>query len=111
MLGLDEKIRYAGIYDYGKLYGKMRPGLTSCLTEEETEVSLLHAVRRWSARKKTSDKIGMPIYALTKYEKVFRITAPIGGAGLVLVSTEPDADVCSIAEKLQSIIPKDPDSG
>ncbi|MGY5152490.1 MAG: hypothetical protein ACW9XA_09525 [Candidatus Nitrosopumilus sp. bin_6a] len=99
MLNSDKNIRYVGVYDFGELYDKIRPGLKSHLTKEETEMSLSQAVYRWSTRKKTSDKIGKPIYALAKYEKIFRITIPIGGAGLILISTELDADVNMIIEK------------
>ena len=44
ILECDKNIRYAGIYDFGELYGKMRPGLKSHLSREETEVSLSDTV-------------------------------------------------------------------
>jgi len=103
VLESDKNIRYVGIYDFGELYDKMRPGLKSHLSREETEMSLSQAVYRWSTRKKTADKIGKPIYALAKYEKIYRITIPIGGAGLILASVELDADVNQIVEKIISI--------
>ena len=104
ILECEEKIRYVGIYDYGELYDKMRPGVKSYLSREETEVSLSHAVYRWSTRKKISNKIGKPVFALAKYEKIFRVTIPIGGAGLILISTEPDVDVVQIVDKILKII-------
>ncbi|MFB5635130.1 MAG: hypothetical protein ACE5RB_00705 [Nitrosopumilus sp.] len=103
ILDSDKKIRYVGVYDFGELYEKMRPGLKSHLTKEETEISLSQAVYRWSTRKKTADKIGKPIFALAKYEKIYRVTIPIGGAGLILISTELDIDVNSIVEKIITI--------
>lgn len=103
VLECDKKIRYVGVYDYGELYDKMRQGLKSHLTREETEMSLSQAVYRWSTRKKTSEKIGKPIFALAKYEKIYRITIPIGGAGLILITTELDADVNKIVDKILEI--------
>lgn len=103
VLGISDKIRYVGVYDYGQLHDKARQGLTSYLTREETEISLSQAVYRWSARKKVVGKIGMPAYAFTRYEKVFRITVPMGGAGLVLASVEPDADVYDIIRGIVGI--------
>lgn len=100
IIGLDKKIRYVGIYDYGELYEKTRLNLESFLTKEETETSLSQAVYRWSTRKKTAGKIGKPIYALAKYEKIYRVTLPIAGAGLILVSTDIDVDITSILDKL-----------
>ena len=103
ILECDKKIRYVGVYDYGELYDKMRPGLKSNLSREETELSLSQAIYRWSTRKKTAGKIGNPIFALAKYEKIYRITIPIGGAGLILISTELDADVTKIVDKVLEI--------
>lgn len=103
ILECDKKIRYVGVYDYGELYDKMRPGVESFLSREETELSLSQAVYRWSTRKKTSDKIGKPIFALAKYEKIYRVTIPVGGAGLILISTELDANVNEIVDKILEI--------
>ena len=99
----DKSIRYVGIYDFGELHDKMRSGLKSHLSREETEMSLSQAVYRWSTRKKTADKIGKPIYALAKYEKIFRATIPIGGAGLILISIELDAEITVVVEKILAI--------
>ncbi len=103
ILECDKKIRYVGVYDYGELYDKMRPGLKSNLSKEETELTLSQAIYRWSTRKKTADKIGKPIFALAKYEKIYRITASVGGAGLILVTTELDSDIIEIVDKILKI--------
>ena len=103
ILECDKKIRYVGVYDYGELYDKMRPGLKSHLSREETELTLSQAIYRWSTRKKTAGKIGNPIFALAKYEKIYRITIPIGGAGLILISTELEADVNEIVKQALKI--------
>ena len=104
ILDADKTIRYVGVYDYGELHDKTRKGLKNYLTREETEMALSQAVYRWSTRKKTSEKIGKPIYALAKYEKIYRITVPIGGAGLILVSTELDANINKITDKILEIV-------
>ncbi len=103
ILECDNKIRYVGVYDYGELYDKMRPGLKSNLSREETELSLSQAIYRWSTRKKTAEKIGKPIFALAKYEKIYRVTIPIGGAGLILITAELDSDVIEIVDKILKI--------
>jgi len=103
ILELSHNIRYAAVYDYGELHDKIRSGVKSHLTREETETSLSQAIYRWSTRKKTADKIGTPIYALAKYEKIYRITIPIGGAGLILITTELDIDVNQIVDKTLKI--------
>ena len=103
ILNCDDQIRYVGIYAYGELYDKMRPGISNYLSKEETEISLSHAVYRWSTRKKIADKIGKPIYAMGRYEKIYRLTIPIGGAGLILISIELSANVNEIVDKVLAI--------
>jgi len=34
-------------------------------------MSLSQAVYRWSTRKKTTNKIGFPIFSLAKYERIY----------------------------------------
>jgi hypothetical protein len=103
ILECDKKIRYVGVYDFGELTDKRRPGLESYLSKEETEISLSQAVYRWSTRKKTASKIGNPIFALAKYEKIYRITISIDGAGLILISTDLEINVNEIVEKILKI--------
>ena len=40
---------------------------------------------------------------MAKYGKIFRITIPIGGAGLILISTELNANVNGIVDKILAI--------
>ena len=103
ILNCDSQIRYVGIYDYGELYDKMKSGVSSYLSREETEFSLSQAIYRWSTRKKTVSKIGKPIFAMAKYEKLYRLTIPIGGAGLILVTTELNVNVNEIVDKILEI--------
>ena len=103
ILECDKKIRYVGVYDYGELYDKIRSGSKNYLSREETELSLSQAIYRWSTRKKTAEKIGKPIFALAKYEKIYRVTVPVSGAGLILISAELDADIIEIVDKILKI--------
>ena len=103
ILECDKKIRYVCVYDYGELYDKIRSGLKNYLSREETELSLSQAIYRWSTRKKTAEKIGKPVFALAKYEKIYRVTVPVSGAGLILISIELDADIIEIVDKILKI--------
>lgn len=100
ILSISRKIRYVGIYDAGEFYHKLQSGTTNYLTNEETELSLSQAVYRWSTRKKMAPKIGKPIFSMARYEKVYRFTFPLNGAGLILVSLEPEGNPLEIVEKI-----------
>jgi len=110
ILKMDNKIRGTAIYDEGIFYHKMQDGLKSYLTLEETEISLAQAVYRWASRKKMAPKIGQPIYSMAKYEKIYRITVPVGKAGLILVSTELNSNLEEIVEKIKLLEDNSKDS-
>ena len=85
-------IRYIGIYRNEKLYGKMRKGLKPYLDEEETKQSIAEALRRWEERKAWESKIGRPIYSLTMYAKIKRITVQIAENVILLMSTDIESE-------------------
>jgi len=60
ILGLDTKIRFAGVCDdTGEIrFGGPREGIKSLLTPEQTKVSNLQALIRWELRDSLSHKIG-----------------------------------------------------
>jgi hypothetical protein len=103
ILRVDERIRYAGIYHRGEFHSKTRKGLQSLLSEAEIKKSVIDAVARWGTRLSLATKLGNSIYSMTKYEKVNRITFPIGEDGLILVSTETALDPNLIADKILDI--------
>ena len=63
-----------------------RPGVTNYLSEEETASSLKRAASAWKARKQLSPKIGNGLYAVAAFEKITRITFPLGDNNLLFVS-------------------------
>jgi hypothetical protein len=94
ILNLDPKVRYAGICDdTGEIkYGGQREGIKNLLSPEETKKSNLQALARWGLRNALSPKTGKGKYAMAEYEKLKRITVPLEGDHLLLVTTEADAD-------------------
>lgn len=103
ILKVDDKIRFTAIYDEGEFTHKMREGLESYQTPVETENSLAQSVYRWHSRKKATPKIGEPIYAMAKYEKVYRIVISAGVAGVMIVTTELNVNVEEIVEKIRAL--------
>ena len=103
ILSIDPKIRYVGIYHKGEMHDKMRKGLQSLLTPEETKTSIVQAIVRNATRQVLSIKIGNPIYSTTRYEKVIRSTIPINENDLVMVSMETDSNHQKIVEQVIKI--------
>jgi len=63
-----------------------RPGVVNYLSESETAASLKRAASAWKARKQLAPKIGMGLYAVAAFEKITRITFPLGENNLLFVS-------------------------
>ncbi len=67
-----------------------RAGVTNYLSEDETVASLKRAATAWKARKQLRPKIGQGLYAVAAFEKITRITFPLGENNLLFVSMGSD---------------------
>ena len=106
LLESNEKIRYVGIYNSysGDVYEKMQNGTVRHFDKDQTKKSMTQAIMRWKTRKQFSSEIGDPEYAMTRYEKVNRITMACGKDGLLMFSTEVDVHLCDIIDDTIKII-------
>ena len=102
ILSVDENIRFVGIYHNGVILTKKKRGIEIYLDSKETEKSIHDAIYRWKKREEFSKKIDSPVYSITKYGKVHRITISIP-EGLILVSCEPNIDPISLIDKISSV--------
>ncbi len=89
----DSNIRHSLITDIEGdiLVVSHRDGVTNYLSPEETEASLKRAASAWKGRKALSPKIGNGLYAVAAFEKITRITFPLGDENLIFVSLGSDA--------------------
>ena len=67
-----------------------REGVENFLSPDETEASLKRAASAWKARKELTQKIGPGLYAVAAFEKITRITFPLGNNHLLFVSMGSD---------------------
>ena len=65
--------------------------------------SIEMAVKSWKTRSELAPKIGKGKYVLAEYEKVKRITMPLGDNHLLYVTTEVSADHASIINGISKI--------
>src|SRR5918995_379555 len=105
ILSLDGNIRMVTICDTdGKImYSDHRPGVTNLLTSDESKRSLEMAVNAWKSRIQLAPKIGKGKYVLAEYEKIKRITMPLGDRHLVYVTTEPQANHAYIISQITGL--------
>lgn len=107
IMDLDPKIRLVTICDMdGKiLFTDHRPGVTNLLSNDESKKSLDMAVKAWKSRIELAPKIGKGKYVLAEYEKIKRITMPLGDKHLVYVTTEPEADHTRVINGIMRLTP------
>jgi hypothetical protein len=106
-LSTDPKIRLVTICDSnGKImYSDHREGVRNLLSPQESKKSLELAVNSWKTRTTLVPKIGKGKYVLAVYEKIKRITMPLGDEHLLYITTEPEADHSRIIERVRTLKP------
>ncbi len=105
IMNIDTKIRLVTICDInGKvMFSDHRQGVKNLLSPEESKESLELAVNSWKIRSKLASKIGKGKYVLAEYEKIKRITMPLGDNHLLYVTTEPEADHSNIINRIRNL--------
>ena len=114
----DVNIRHSIITDVegNILATSHREGVTNYLSPEETAASLKRAATAWKGRKELKPKIGNGLYAIAAFEKITRMTFPLGENNLIFVSLGSD-DVRTdlhaggqkqIVEHVLNILSRDP---
>jgi hypothetical protein len=103
MINFDPKIRLITICDLdGKImYSDHRQGVQNLLTPEESKKSLDLAVNAWKIRSELAPKIGKGKYVLAEYEKIKRITMPLGNSYVLYITTEVESDHAGIIDKVR----------
>ena len=88
ILNSDVNIRHSIVSDLdGNIVAvNHRDGVTNHLSEDETAASLRRAAVAWSGRRQLAPKIGNGLYAVAAFEKITRITFPLGENNLLFIS-------------------------
>ncbi|WP_297592393.1 hypothetical protein [Nitrosopumilus sp.] len=89
----DVNIRHSIITDIegNILATSHRDGVTNYLSPDETASSLKRAAAAWKGRRELTPKIGKGLYAVAAFEKITRITFPLGDKNLIFVSMGSDS--------------------
>lgn len=105
IMNFEPKIRLVTICNLeGKImHSGHRQGVTNLLTPEESKKSLDLAINAWKVRSELAPKIGKGRYVLAEYEKIKRITMPLGDEHVLYITTEVEADDRGIIEKVRRL--------
>jgi hypothetical protein len=105
IMNFDPNIRLVTICDpNGKImHSGHRQGVSNLLTQEESKKSLDLAINAWKLRSELAPKIGKGIYVLAEYEKIKRITMPLGDNNVLYITTEVESDHAGIIDKVRRL--------
>jgi hypothetical protein len=103
---LDKKIRFSVISDmYANIImTRHRDGLENFLTERETKDAIQYAVEAWRVRHRHEEKLGKGKFAMVEYEKLKRISIPLGNERLLLITLDNTDNGFEIIENILSQI-------
>lgn len=99
----DQNIRVVTISDLkGEIiYSGHREGIRNLLSSKESKKSLEMALKGWKIRGELAPRIGRGKYVLAEYEKIKRITMPLGEDHLLYVTTEGACDHSTLIERIK----------
>jgi hypothetical protein len=105
IINFDPNIRLVTICDpNGKImHSGHRQGVSNLLTQEESKKSLDLAINAWKLRSELTPKIGKGRYVLAEYEKIKRITMPLGDNNVLYITTEVESDHAGIIDKVRRL--------
>ena len=86
----NKKVRFSAICNLeGKLlFQKRREDIRELFSLEETQKQLSGTIDSWKSRSVIREKIGKPLYSITSYEKIKRMTIPIDDEHLLFISMD-----------------------
>lgn len=105
IMSFDPKIRVVTICDLNgeMMYSGHREGVKNLLTSKESKESLELAVKGWKTRGELAPKIGKGKYVLAEYERVKRLTLPLGNDHLLYITTEVECDHPALIAEIKKL--------
>ncbi len=108
IMSLDPNIRLVTICALNgrSMYSQHREGIKNLLSPEESKKSLELAINSWKIRTELANKIGKGKYVLAEYEKIKRLTMPLGDKYILYITTEIEADHSKIIRGITKMSPE-----
>jgi hypothetical protein len=90
LMDFDGSIRFAAVCnkDGEILWNSQRKGLKNIIPLDDTKKTLRRAINAWQERSTITDKVGRGLYVIAAYEKIKRITIPLGSNNLLFISVD-----------------------
>jgi hypothetical protein len=88
LMDFNGDIRFAAVCDKDGeiLWHSQRKGIKNLVSLDDTKKTLKRALNAWQERSTITDKVGRGLYVIAAYEKIKRITIPLGNNNLLFIS-------------------------
>lgn len=98
----NKNIRFSAIcsLDGELLFQKRREDVKELFSLEETKGQLNKTIESWKTRGEIKDKIGNPLYSVTSYEKIKRMTIAIDSDHLLFISLDNKDEEVEMLKKI-----------
>ncbi|MDE1765206.1 MAG: hypothetical protein KGI27_02910 [Thaumarchaeota archaeon] len=109
IMNADKHIRYATIFDLdgNEIKTSVRKDTDLFLDENATKETLRYSANAWKIRKSFAPRIGKGQYVLAVYEKLRRLTVPVGDKYLLMITWGTDAGISDIIERIENMFSGD----
>lgn len=99
-------VRFAVIYDkFGSIEEKLqKEGIRILLNEIDTDSLAREGLNSWHARNQLAHKIGKSQYVMAVYDKIIRLSIPLGGGETLLVSLDNLMETPKIVDIIKKIL-------
>ncbi|MGI0056674.1 MAG: hypothetical protein ACREAK_04790 [Nitrosarchaeum sp.] len=90
LMDFDNSIRFSAVCnkDGEILWNSQRTGLRNIIPLADTKKTLKRAINAWQERSTITNKVGRGLYVIAAYEKIKRITIPLGNNNLLFLSVD-----------------------
>ena len=90
LMDFNSDIRFAAVCDQNGdiLWNTKRNNVKNMVPLGDTKKTLQRAVNAWNERSKIEGLVGKGLYVIAAYEKIKRITIPLGGKHILFVSID-----------------------
>ena len=92
LMDFNETIRFAAVVNPNGeiLWNSQRKGIKNIVPFEETKQTIFRAMNAWKENFKIQNLVGNGLYSISSYEKIKRISIPLGDGNLLFVTVNND---------------------
>ena len=92
LMDFNKSVRFAAVSnDKGEiLWHSQRDGIKNIVPYEETKQTILRAINAWNENFRIKEHAGSGLYSISSYEKIKRITVPLGDGNTLFLTLNND---------------------